>query len=91
MNIVRTPGNIPAIVELPGKTDVVVEIIERIRHAGFEDDDGVQLPAFEKLPETLASRNGIGDGERETVAYIVVAVTAFPGNIQAVLDRKSVV
>ena len=86
VNIVRTPGNVPAIVELTGEADVVIEIIERIRHAGFQDDDGVDLPAFQKLGKTLTSRNGVGEGKRETVAYIVVAVAALPCRIQTVLD-----
>src|SRR5580692_5551235 len=86
MNIVRTAGNVPAIVELSGETDVVVEIVEGIRHAGFQDHNRIQLPAFQKLSKTLTSRNGVGDGKREPVAYIVVAVTAFSGNIQTVLD-----
>src|SRR5271155_2351935 len=85
MDVVRIPSDIPTVIKFAGEAEIIIEIIEAVRKAAFEDHDGVQLPAFQKLGKTLAAGNCVGGGKRETVAEIEVAVAAFGANVETVL------
>ena len=88
MDIVWAAGDVPSIVEFTREAEVVIEIIEAERKAAFDNYDRVQLPAFQELSKTLATRDGVRGGKREAVAKVEIAVAAFGSNVETVLGAE---
>jgi hypothetical protein len=80
--------NVPTIVEFAGETEIVIEIIERVRKSGLQDENRIHLVALQQLRETFAPGNFIRRGERETMTNIEIAVSAFRPHVQAVLRAE---